>query len=123
AGARRARAADESPTRSAGAAPGYRRRAVRRPGSGQRGGRRMRRGAWASTLATGMVLALGIGFGPVLADNDFGSVESDETRGPVTITGVPDEPAAPLTMPSAVPPVATGSGLVAYEPEGQYTRR
>lgn len=83
----------------------------------------MRRGAWSATLATGMLLALAIGAGPVLAADDFESVESDETRGPVTITGAPDETAAPLTRPTAVPPVATGSDLVAYEPEGQYTRR
>ncbi len=66
-------------------------------------------------LAAGILLALAIGAGPVLA-------ESDETLGPVTITG-PDESAAPMTMPMAIPPVSADSGLVAYEPEGPGTRR
>ena len=82
----------------------------------------MGRGTGLPALAAGMLLALAIGAGPVLAAESIESVESDETRGPITITG-PDETVAPMTMPSTIPPVSADSELVAYEPEGASNRR
>lgn len=69
-------------------------------------------------VTAAMLLALAIGTSPALARN----IETDETLGPVTITG-PDEATAPLTMPATIAPVSTDAGLVAYEPEGPGTRR
>lgn len=66
-------------------------------------------------LAAGALLGLALGAGPALAQFE------DPTVGP--IMDVPEEKAGPLGMPSEIPPVSTGSDLVAYRPDGAGTRQ